>query len=97
MGGRVFYLRLLSPIERERLRVVALNINQRAPEKPTPTEDVVELADIFAGAAGMTRTELLRSVEIVETDTVLAALLHVAGFSTLPDGRIDFDSGVVSA
>jgi len=96
MGGRPFYLRHLSPIERERLRVVALVIRQ-TPETPLSTEHAFELADIFATAAGMTCIELFRSVENVDTFGLFDALRQVSGFPASADGRTYFDIGVSSA
>lgn len=97
MGGRIFYLRPLSGIERERLRIVGLDIDQRSGEKPHPTEYLIEMATIFANAAGMSLKELYRCVEIVDTVRVYAVLVKVSGFPTLPDGRTDFASGISSA
>jgi hypothetical protein len=95
MGGRVFYLRRLSAIECERLQVVVMVIGQ-TPKTHLSAEHAFELADIFAGAAGMTRTELFRSVKDVDTWGLLDALRQVSRFPT-SDGITYFGIGVSSA
>jgi len=96
MGERIFYLRRLSPIECERLQVVVMVIGQ-TPKTHLSAEHSFELADIFAGAAGMTRTELFQSVKDVNTWELLDALRQVSRFPTLSDGITYFGIGVSSA
>jgi hypothetical protein len=95
MGDRVFYVRPLSAVERERVRATVMIVRQST--GLDHSAQAHELVELFAGAAGMTVPELYRTVEGVDLGRVVKVLYRVSGLPISSDGDIDFSSGMSSA
>jgi hypothetical protein len=95
VGDRIFYVRSLSAVERERVRATVMIVRQST--GLDHAAQAHELVEIFAGAAGMTVSELYRTVEGVDLCRVVQVLYRVSGLPISSAGSIDFSSGMSSA
>lgn len=94
INGCTFKLRSLLPAELERLRAQYRRLESG---HENPEEDVDELADLFAAAAGISREEFLCRVRFVNSDSLALALRDLAGLNShakrAADGTIKYSIG----